>query len=75
MTPSVLLLTASKNGLDRSRLQLHFTDGVKSEVAVEKNDDVSAQRENRFITKNTCQIIPNIATLKIANQSGTVLLF
>ena len=51
MTPSVLLLTASKNGLDRSRLQLHFTDGIKSEVAVEKNDDVSAQRENRFTSQ------------------------
>ena len=48
MTLSVLLLMVSKNGLDRSRLQLHFTDGVKSEVAVEKNDDVSAQRENRL---------------------------
>ncbi len=63
MTLLVLLLMVSKNGLDRSRLQLHFTDGVKSEVAVEKNDDVSAQRENHFSTlvlgrQRRCSSVP-----------------
>ncbi len=62
MTPSVLFTDGMKEwsgpfatATSLLRLLVLFTDGIKSEVAVEKGDAVSAQRERRFSCPPKCK--------------------